>query len=909
MATQRGLFNQLRDAVVIGAMTLMAGCGSQSLKGLDPLAKRSIASDGSIASLVFSTQPHCSSCNTDSAISTAPIIKALDSAGKVVSDSSTAIVLNVYSDSICSTLFLPDITPATHALSSGVADFSATAISIVKTGTVYLGATDGTHKVCSSTALTIAPGAVSTLAFAPGYLTSVTAGTSVPLSVTAYDAHFNVVTTSSSAVTVTSTDGAAILPSPALTTGAATFSTSLRTVGSQTITAVVSGKSISTSTITVSPGAAAALVFTNDPGTGSPTYIAGTIIPAMNQPVVRVVDAYNNVKTDYVGSITLAAESAGPCGSGTASTFGAATNPSATISGVATFSGAVFSKTSAGQIYATAGGLSACSSTFTVNPGSVNSLVFTPGYSTSVATGGGLSLTVTAYDANLNVVTTSSAAVTVTSTDGAAILPSPPPTLISGVATFSTTLNTAGTQTITAAASGKSVTTSSVIVGSGGAWASTGSMTIGRQSHTSTLLPNGKVLLVGGSDTYNTSTYLSSADLYDPRTGTTTATGSMSTPRIYHTATLLPNGKVLIVGGETTGNAVTNSAEIYDPVAGTFSATLVNGYSSYGHTAVLLMNGKVLISGGYNGATYIANSSLYDPVAGAFSVTPSMNSPRLNHTATLLPNGKVLISAGYNAGSLASAELYDPVANTYSVTGSLSQKRHAHSATLLPNGKVLVTCGTIDSGSTRVTATELYDFNAGTFSATGSIPTGRLFAHIALMPNGNVIVAGGEDSTNASVTTTDVYDPVVGTFGIAGALGTGRFGAAMTVLWNGAILVTGGISATSVFASAELFTPTGSNRLGTFTTTGAMANARDQHTSLLLWNGKVLISGGSQAFHAPQAASELFDYATNTFSATGSMVRDRLQFASSLLPNGYVLVNGGYSYSASGRVSSCELNQ
>ncbi|MGA7273695.1 MAG: kelch repeat-containing protein, partial [Candidatus Udaeobacter sp.] len=122
----------------------------------------------------------------------------------------------------------------------------------------------------------------------------------------------------------------------------------------------------------------------------------------------------------------------------------------------------------------------------------------------------------------------------------------------------------------------------------------TGSLTTAREQHTATLLPNGQVLVAGGE---GTSGYLSSAELYDPASGTWTATGSLTTARDLHTATLLPNGQVLVAGGIGTSVDL-SSAELYDPASGTWTATGSLTTARFEHTATLLPNGKVLVAGG-----------------------------------------------------------------------------------------------------------------------------------------------------------------------------------------------------------------------------------------------------------------------------------------------------------------------
>jgi galactose oxidase-like protein/Kelch motif protein len=312
------------------------------------------------------------------------------------------------------------------------------------------------------------------------------------------------------------------------------------------------------------------------------------------------------------------------------------------------------------------------------------------------------------------------------------------------------------------------------------------------------------------------------------------------------------------------------------------------------HTATLLPDGKVLVAGGFAGdENSLAIAEVFDPATSTFAPAGNMNATRASHTATLLPNGKVLIAGGYNGSYLASAELYDSVAHTFMPAGRMVTARSGHVATLLDNGKVLLVGG-VGTGWTFLAEAELYDPATNTFTATGGMTTARESHTATLLKNGYVLITGGHKGRRTAITiysSAEIYNPASGTFSSSGNLTIRRHKHDATLLADGRVLIIGGSDERdgrggSAYKNAEVFNPT----RGTFSAVGNMNAARYklQGTTLLLKNGRVLIAGGANR-------AEVFDPATNTFSfANGDMGTTRLFGTATLLGNGQVLITGGY---------------
>lgn len=241
-----------------------------------------------------------------------------------------------------------------------------------------------------------------------------------------------------------------------------------------------------------------------------------------------------------------------------------------------------------------------------------------------------------------------------------------------------------------------------------GSWAATGELSAPRLGHTMTLLRDGTVLVTGGTggaetdgDSRQSVAPTATAEVYDPETGEWTPVGDMIAARFEHTATALPDGRVLIVGGlgvEDGDVAPLASAELYDPATGTFTRTGEPSERRTNHAAVALDDGRVLVVGGDGGSAAVGTAELYDATRGTFAEAPSLAEAREGHTAVVLDDGSVLVAGGefFTRGtrrSLVSAERWEPGADAWANAGEMSCPRSEHAAALLPDGTALELAG------------------------------------------------------------------------------------------------------------------------------------------------------------------------------------------------------------------------
>lgn len=340
-----------------------------------------------------------------------------------------------------------------------------------------------------------------------------------------------------------------------------------------------------------------------------------------------------------------------------------------------------------------------------------------------------------------------------------------------------------------------------------GAWLRLPDLPTGRLDHTATVLRDGRVLVVGGSQEAEVNP-TATAVIFDPRTNTWSAAASMASPRARHTATLLSDGRVLVVGGLGPGRG---TAELYDPATNSWSPAGSLVESRANHQAVLLGDGSVLVIGGRQPGRPLASAEVFDPRTRSWTAVAPLSVARDRPVAVTLPDGRVLVTGGVTVdvgGSLdaavlfgkplATTELYDPVKKAWTAGASLSVGRVGHAMAVLGDGKVLVVGGTRDPAPA-----EIYDPLTDAWSTTSDLPP-RIAPAVGVLKDGSVIVAGGlEDeydpatlaSTGYSPVLLDsvmVFDPAVRQWTAVASLSTGRWLATGSVLPDGRFLVCGG---------------------------------------------------------------------------------------------------------------------
>jgi len=338
-----------------------------------------------------------------------------------------------------------------------------------------------------------------------------------------------------------------------------------------------------------------------------------------------------------------------------------------------------------------------------------------------------------------------------------------------------------------------------------GGWVAAAALTTGRAQHTATLLQNGKVLVAGGVDAQGVAT--ATAELFDPSSSRWTAAAPMQSPRIEHTATLLSDGRVLVAGGRSrrTYGETLDSAEVYDPASGRWNQAPSMRFRRAGHTATLLPNGEVLVVGGRSVTEDFAFTlpdavELYDPRTNQWSTTAPGSIARQGHTATLLRDGRVLVVGGMaEIGLATSAQIYDPTLDRWSAAWLPATARSGHTATLLPSGIVLVLGGVgtpaaeISQGSAyysfdALSTGDLYDPTLNLWTRIRAMNATRIEHTATVLKNGAVLVVGG---AYANPGHPETYEVAANRW-VQGTAVINRHSHTATLLPDGRVLIVGG---------------------------------------------------------------------------------------------------------------------
>jgi hypothetical protein len=325
-------------------------------------------------------------------------------------------------------------------------------------------------------------------------------------------------------------------------------------------------------------------------------------------------------------------------------------------------------------------------------------------------------------------------------------------------------------------------------------------MTVPASQHRDALLPNGTVLITGGQSGEGG---IVDAQIYDPATKAFTSAGKMTEPRFVHAMNLLDDGRVLITAGFSKSGQFLQSSEFYDGEKFIKGPDLVENRDN--QRTINLKNGKIFIEGGDSEKLgYIASTEIFNPKDGTYTAGPVLPTGRAMDAITPLKDGKVLMTGGmkivdFKQVFLSETVIYDPKSNSAKLGPKLNTARKQHRASALKDGSILVTGGMNDKGALR--SAELY--KNGKFKKLPDMSAPRLEHCSAQLPDGRVLIAGGYANGNYT-NTTEIYNPSSKKFTPGPAMIEARGFQTCTVLKDGSVLVAGGNSPSGAIKSAEI---------------------------------------------------------------------------------------------------------
>lgn len=398
-----------------------------------------------------------------------------------------------------------------------------------------------------------------------------------------------------------------------------------------------------------------------------------------------------------------------------------------------------------------------------------------------------------------------------------------------------------------------------------------------------TLLPSGKVLVAGGTRSlyFQPTVFLNESALFDPKSQAWTSVDGMNASHAHGTAAVLPNGTVMVPGGQTA------AVDIYDPASiWNSAATMYSGRVH--HSAVPLPDGRVMVVGGINGLNVLGDAEVYDPVANTWASLPSFGVPRANLTLTSL-NGRIVavggISDAYPGGILPLVHAYDPGTQSVVPLTPLLQARGRHQALRLPNEMLLVAGGIGSSGP--LSSVEIYNPFQNKWIQAAPMNSPRWEHSMTLLSDGRVLAAGGRSSGSA-VQSAEIYDPQNDAWEEAGKMNNAHSNHSAVLLLDGRVLVAGGEGPGTLQAGAEIFDPS----TKTWSVSTSMNIARSEAVAARLNNGKVIVAGG-KGISGPLVSAEVFDPWAQSWVNVRSLVDARYGAEGVILKDGSLLVLGG----------------
>lgn len=336
--------------------------------------------------------------------------------------------------------------------------------------------------------------------------------------------------------------------------------------------------------------------------------------------------------------------------------------------------------------------------------------------------------------------------------------------------------------------------------GQHGYWQETSPMPVAGTSQVATVLSNGDVLNTGGEAT-RYGLPARTVERFDIVRRAWSLEPNMHSARIGHTATLLQDGRVLVVGGLGHKLQPLASAELYDASRNVWTAASPLPGTRFSQSASLLPDGSVLIVGGIVNAVISRSTLIFRPDRGTWEPGPSTLYPHAQQDSLTLPDGRILLAGGYGGPP----EIFDPKTRVWSAVASPGFRTHPVLASL-GNGQVLLAAGDNHAGH-AVASARLFDPGTGHWRRTTSLGTPRDTPIGAELPDGRVLVAGGGGPHLRILRSAEIYDANSGTWERTGSLRQGRSAATAAVLLDGTVLVCGGSWFGAVLSSCEVYHP------------------------------------------------------------------------------------------------------